>query len=190
MPGKQAQITRGNCMITITTESHGCAPSFVAGELTHPRIAFVEPTGADRPYPIVSDGKLLIITASDLDTSVVAEAWYALLLLRGPCLAYWAKGYALRRAIRTGEYPNCPMTLPEATAILKFFDRLQVNNCKQLTISCEYGKSRSVTTAQFLEALQRGRVLPNEGEAKNGYINRLLRLANLKEQARLSKCLR
>jgi hypothetical protein len=82
------------------------------------------------------------------------------------------------------------MTLPEATAILKFFDRLQVNNCKQLTISCEYGKSRSVTTAQFLEALQRGRVLPNEGEAKNGYINRLLRLANLKEQARLSKCLR
>lgn len=177
-------------MITITTESHGCAPSFVASELPHPRIAFIEPNSTGKPYPVSIDGKLLVITASDLDTKVVADAWYALLLLRGRRLAYWAKGYALRRAIRAGEYPNCPLTLPEAMAILKFFDRLQVNNCKELTISCEYGKSRSVTTAQFLNALQHGRVLPTELEAKNGYFNRLLRMANLKEQLRLNKCLR
>lgn len=177
-------------MITITTESHGCTPSFDASELQHPRIAFVEPNGSNRPLPVNVPGKLLVITASDLDTQVIANAWYALLLLRGPRLAYWAKGCALRRAIRAGEYPNCPMTLPEATAILKFFEHLLVNNCKELTISCEYGKSRSVTTAQFLDALQQGRVLPTEREAKNGYINRLLRLANLKEQERLKKCLR
>ncbi|WP_274644966.1 hypothetical protein [Pseudomonas serbica] len=177
-------------MITITTESHGCAPSFDASELPHPRIAFVEPSSTSRPHPVSVPGKLLVITASDLDTQVVSDAWYALLLLRGPRVAYWAKGYALRRAIRAGEYPNCPMTLPEAMAILKFFDHLHVNNCKELTISCEYGKSRSVTTAQFLDALQQGRVLPTEREAKNGYINRLLRLANLKEQERLNKCLR
>jgi len=177
-------------MITITTESHGCSPSFVASEQSHPRIAFIEPSEATPPSPIVSPGKLLVISASDLDTNIIAEAWYALLLLRGPRLSNWAKSHALKRSIKAGEFPNCPMSLPDAEAILRFFEHLRVNNCRELTISCEYGKSRSVTTAQFLDRLQRGSTLPTELEAKNGYINRLLRLAEMKERERLSKYMR
>lgn len=163
-------------MINIKTESHGMSPSFPLTPIDTPRIAFVEPLRGRQPVP-VREGGLLTVPASDLSLEAVRGDWLNRLLAWGEPFCSWAKTHALKRSIGQGEYPNCPLSLTDAKVILAFFEEIRLAGCSQLTISCEYGKSRSVTTAQLLDAYQNGKVLPAPAEAKNGHFIMMLVLA-------------
>ena len=163
-------------MINIKTESHGLCPSFPATSMDTPRIAFVEPVAGRQPVPI-REGGLLIVPASDLSLEAVRGEWYSPLLGLGEPFCSWAKSYALKRSIRQGEYPNCPLSLTDAKVVLAFFEELRRAGCKELTISCEYGKSRSVTTANVLNSYQRGVMVSVEQAAKATHFNTMFSVA-------------
>jgi hypothetical protein len=160
----------------ITTESHGAFPTEQSLKSSAPRIAFVNSDDTDRYLRATQvSPDLLIIGADDIGEGTTLS-WLSTLINVPPTLSNLVKRQVWASSRRSG-FPFAPMSLGDAIALLDFHAQLQARGVEHLVISCEYGKSRSVTTSRFL----RGH-LHNEGQATlepipNPWVNQMLELA-------------
>lgn len=160
----------------IKTESHGSFPSpfdFMDGKA---RIAFFN---SDREGSFLKGQEphehLLVLGVDDLDVWAV-PAWIRGLLVLPEGLSYRVKRYALNQAIGRGEQPSAPMAMGDAQRVLDFVNTLKTKGVSELVISCEYGKSRSVTLARFLRRYL-GEVADTPEKVPNAWIDYLMQLA-------------
>lgn len=113
------------------------------------RIAFVDANPGCVIEPMMDNtGRLLVITANDLRPGQINR------FTQWACgLSLWLsdrfKVHLLRKSIRQGDMPCCPMSLTDAVEILNFINKHEAGNSDCL-VTCAYGKSRSVTTVHFL----------------------------------------
>lgn len=166
----------------ITTEAHGAFPTPATLSSSGPRIAFVN-SDDHASYLRASrvSKELLIIAADDISEEAISS-WLQPLLKLPPSLSYVAKLH-LWRGSRAKGFPSAPMAYGDAVAILSFFEELNAAGAEHLTISCEYGKSRSVTTAGFIrEYIQ----FATRGQAQsypNPWVKKMLELARERNPA-------
>lgn len=159
----------------ITTEAHGAFPTLksLAGG---PRIAFVNSDDQANYLRASRASKDLLILAADDISEEAISSWLQALLKLPPALSYVSKLH-LWRSSRSKGFPSAPMSYGDALAILSFFAELNAGGAEHLIISCEYGKSRSVTTASFIrEHIQ----FATRGQAQsypNLWVKKMLELA-------------
>jgi hypothetical protein len=165
----------------IRTESHGSFPTMADLPKDKARIAFFN---SDRTGSLLKGeephDRLLVLGVDDLDVQAI-PAWIRGLLVLPQGLSYRVKRFALNQAISRGEQPSAPMAVGDAHRVLEFVNRLQKEGAGELVISCEYGKSRSVTLARFLDQHLFEREVMSE-KVPNAWIDYLMKLA-LKNRA-------
>lgn len=142
----------------ISTEAHGMNPGAAAFDKAVPRIAFVT-ASLGRVTPIRHSENLLLVGADDISASAI-PLLVRRLLLSPPVLSTRIKRLCLHQSKGSG-YPAAPMCLRDGLNILEFYEFHKGRGAKDLVISCEYGKSRSVTTASFLALLLEGHAVVN-----------------------------
>lgn len=136
----------------ITTEAHGSFPNAASLPKNGPRIAFVnsDDKGTYLRATRISED-VLVLAADDISEESISRLWQSLLRLPG-CLSYASRRYLWRQSKAKG-FPSAPLCLADARALLAFVDDLERSGHQHLTISCEYGKSRSLTAANFIRSL-------------------------------------
>lgn len=160
----------------ITTEAHGSFPTEKSLKSNTARIAFVNTDDTDR-YLLATEVShdLMIIAADDISEGSTLF-WLRPFVNLPLALSGILKRQVWASSRRTG-FPSAPMSVADAVTLLDFFDKLRERHIEHLVISCEYGKSRSVTTARFIRAN-----LQNDEAAKlepipNAWVNQMLELA-------------
>lgn len=157
--------------IAISTEAHGLNPVFSPPEPGHARIAFIEPVPRKSVLPEMRfDDNLLIIKATDVD-----YAQFGLFTQIGLSLGFSLDTFYKRFFLannRSGAYPCAPMSLTDALAIVDFTEYAVKRGINHITISCEFGKSRSVSTANVMRAFLTGEDFPEK--AVNQYVRDLV----------------
>lgn len=141
--------------MNIKTEAHGSFPNAASLSKSGPRIAFVNSDDKGtylRATRIAED--VLVLAADDISEESISLVWQSLLRLPG-CLSYTSKRYLWRQSKARG-FPSAPLCLGDARALLAFVDDLEKAGHQHLTISCEFGKSRSVTAANFIRSCAQG----------------------------------
>lgn len=133
----------------ITTEAHGSFPTQKSLASSGPRIAFVNSDDLATHLRASRAAKDVLILAADDISEDAIPSWIQALLKLPPALSSITKHHLWRGSLDKG-FPSAPMSYGDAVAILDFFVELNRSGVDKLTISCEYGKSRSVTTASFL----------------------------------------
>lgn len=134
----------------ISTCAHGAFPDLKSLAHSGPRIAFVN--GDSRPFAARGThevGNLLIVVADDLSRDQIHPASRIMLQAFGFVASVYKRLY-LRHSAASGS-PHVPMAVSDAHAILAFVERVLAGGAKELLVSCEYGKSRSVSLAGFLD---------------------------------------
>lgn len=157
--------------LTIFTEAHGLRPSPAQPDPDQARIAFVEPVPGQciRAQRHFND-TLLIIKASD--AGYAQFGFFSQLgLAMGAQLDLRYKRWFLAQSTQDA-YPFAPMCLSDALAVVDFIQSVQDKGLAQLVISCEYGQSRSVTTAHVLSAFLDRQDMPER--TINQYVRDLL----------------
>ena len=162
--------------MNITTEAHGSFPSDTDFPKDKARIAFFN---SDRAGSLLKGkephDRLLVLGVDDLDVLAI-PAWVRGLLVLPQGLSYRVKRFALKQALGRGEQPSAPMAVGDAHRILEFVNKLKKEGVTELVISCEYGKSRSVTVARFLQQHLFPHGLSKE-KVPNAWVDYLLNLA-------------
>jgi predicted protein tyrosine phosphatase len=160
----------------ITTEAHGSFPTDKSLASSTARIAFVNTDDTDRYLRATQVSPDLMIMAADDISEESTLAWLRPVVNLPLTLSDIVKRQVWASS-RRGGFPSAPMSVADAVALLEFYDKLQERGVDHLIISCEYGKSRSVTAARFLRA-----ILQNDESAKlepipNTWVNHMLELA-------------
>lgn len=168
----------------ISTCGHGAFPDLKSLAHAGPRIAFVN--GDSRQFAARGThevGDLLIVVADDINRSQIS--YFARIMLALPAtISSRYKRYLLRGSAVSG-YPSVPMAIDDAVTILEYFERARANRATELVISCEYGKSRSVTVARMIEAYMMGFDITKDG-VPNAWVGWLLHVAMTKRNCQLS----
>lgn len=164
----------------ITTMAHGSFPTINDLKREVPRIAFVN---SDEKSSFLKaelvDENLLIIAADDIDVFAI-PAWQRGFLVLPATLSYRVKKYIWSSSKKEG-FPSAPMAIGDAEAILGFIENLKASGAQTLTISCEYGKSRSVTAARYIQNAIFG--APAHSDlVPNAWVAYILGVAHLKQQ--------
>jgi hypothetical protein len=149
----------------ITTEAHGAFPTDKFLKASGPRIAFVN---SDEFASYLRASKVahnvLVIAADDISEDAI-PGWIQRLLKLPATFSYVVKRH-LWKGSRAQGFPSAPMSHGDAQAIMDFYRELETSGVDHLVISCEYGKSRSVTTANFirehLQFIERDANYPNK----------------------------
>ncbi|MBB4865379.1 hypothetical protein HNP46_004260 [Pseudomonas nitritireducens] len=169
------------------TEKHGNNPDKGNFDADFPRIAFLNATcGWTAMQPQSPHRNLLMVMADDLVRKTIFHGLTGL-LERNDMLSFQGKKWAWENSTKTG-FRSAPMCLADGRRIIEFYLEHKQRGTKVLTVSCEYGKSRSVTTANFLQAVDQGLSPPADTDAPNEHISRQLRMAwdeHLKRQSRV-----
>lgn len=159
----------------ISTCAHGAFPDLKSLAHAGPRIAFVN--GDSRQFAARGThevGDLLIVAADDLSPDQIHPASRMMLQAHGPIPRFYKRLY-LRHTAAKG-CPHVPMAVSDAHAILAFVERVSASGAKELLVSCEYGKSRSVSLAGFLD--QHFFTRAAIGRVPNPWVSGLLELAS------------
>lgn len=157
----------------ITTEAHGAFPQLTDLRADIPHIAFVNSSSDGLHLTGTASGdNLLVLAADDLDVMAI-PAWIRGLLVLPEHLSYRVKRYSLKQSRISGQ-PSAPMSIGDARQILAFVQRHQDAGAQELLISCEYGKSRSVTVARFLNEAVFKRVTPSVEKVPNAWVYYLM----------------
>lgn len=164
----------------ITTETHGSFPSI--GDFS-PGVARIAFFNSDREGEYLKGQapheRLLVLGVDDLDAGAIPTLIRGFLVLPEG-LSYRVKRYALNQAISQGEQPSAPMAIGDAHRVLEFVNKLKKEGVDELVISCEYGKSRSVTLARFLRRYL-GEVVDTQERIPNIWIDYLMQLAEKRQ---------
>ena len=173
MPGN---IAINKISMKITTEAHGAFPTEQGLSSSIARIAFVNTDDTDRYLRAKEVSPDLLMIAADDISEASTLSWLSPTANLPPALSGLLKRQVWASSRRTG-FPSAPMSLADAVDLLYFFELLRVRNVEHLIISCEYGKSRSVTAARFIKAH-----LLNDESAMlepipNAWVNQMLELA-------------
>lgn len=164
----------------ITTEAHGSFPTEKFLRESGPRIAFVNSDEFASYLRASQVSKNVLILAADDISEEAIPSWVQGLLKLPPALSYITKRHLWRHANSKG-FPNAPMSLGDAMAVLNFYSDLEASGAEHLIISCEYGKSRSVTSASFIrEHIQMSKSKYNLSYP-NQWIKKMLELARDKQ---------
>lgn len=161
--------------MNIVIEAHGSFPAIYQFDSTVPRIAFFNQNNPKAFLDTqIHHDNLLVIGANDMDEeSLGCIEWFFLQLPSPVCS--WAKRWSFNRS-RKHDDSYAPMNLLDAIAILEFFWTKRIEGHSDIIVSCDYGKSRSATTALFLLAVLGGS-LKEESVAPNKWVHRLLKRA-------------
>lgn len=165
--------------IKLTTKAHGAFPTVQSLISDIPRIAFVN-SDEKGTYiePQLIDNKLLIVGADDIDVLSI-PAWTRGFLVLPAYLSYRVKRYSHSQA-KSSSFPCAPMSIGDATQIVDFYRTLEEEGATELVISCEYGKSRSVTTANFIKNKLQANVDQDPLSIPNAWVDYLLNFAKSK----------
>jgi hypothetical protein len=157
----------------ITTEAHGAFPQLTDLRADIPHIAFVNSSSDGLHLTGAASGdNILVLAADDLDVMAI-PAWIRGLLVLPEHLSYRVKRYALKQSRINGQ-PSAPMAIGDARQILTFVQKHMDAGAGELLISCEYGKSRSVTAARFLNEVVFKRVAPSVEKVPNAWVYYLM----------------
>jgi len=154
----------------IRTCAHGMNPSI--GDLTEacPRIAFVSAT-SKLIVPRMVTARLLVVGADDISMSAIPKLAQWALQLPAPLSNSFKRLY-LHQSAGSG-YPAAPMAIEDGLKILEFIDMHQRLRSQELMISCEYGKSRSVTLAGVLGSIMAFRTA-DEPRTPNAWVKQVM----------------
>lgn len=167
----------------IRTCAHGVNPSI--DDLTghYPRIAFVS-ASKTMIVPQQVNHKLLVIGADDISMAAIPRMAQWALQLPAPLSNAFKRLY-LHQSADSG-YPAAPMAIEDALKILAFIDLNQRIRSQELIISCEYGKSRSVTVAGMLGPIMAFRSA-SEPRTPNAWVKHLMQVAMDKQSEVIEK---
>lgn len=164
----------------ITTEAHGAFPTMSNLAESGPRIAFLNSDDqCSYLRASMASKNVLILNADDISEDAI-PGWLQKLLQLPPAISNITKHHMWRSSRKQG-FPSSPMSYGDGVAILNFFRALRASGAEHLVISCEYGKSRSVTTASFL----REHVLAESDKHPypNTWVRKMLHLAKEKNDS-------
>lgn len=119
---------------------------------------------------------VLIINADDISEDAI-PGWLQQLLSLPPAISNITKHH-MWRGSRSKGFPISPMSYGDGLAIISFFQELRAAGAEHLMISCEYGKSRSVTTASFLREHLLNENCEQAHTYPNNWVKKMLILAN------------
>lgn len=157
----------------IRTCAHGLSPTVADLTGAFPRIAFVS-ASAKLIVPQQVTPKLLLVGADDISMGAIPRLAQWALQLPAP-LSNGFKRLYLHQSAGSG-YPAAPMAIEDGLKILEFIDMHQRLRSQELTISCEYGKSRSVTLAGMLGTIMSFRNA-DEARTPNAWVKQVLQAA-------------
>lgn len=162
--------------MNITTEAHGAFPTEKSLRSSTPRIAFVNCDNTEHNLTATQVTPDLLIIAADDISEGATISWLSSLVRLPPSLSNLVKRQVWASSRRSG-FPSAPMSLGDAIAILDFYEQLQERSVEHLIISCEYGKSRSVTTSRFLRGYMQDDAPAKLEPIPNTWVNQMLERA-------------
>lgn len=161
----------------IRTCAHGLNPGIDDLSGPYPRIAFVS-ASKTMIVPQQVNPKLLLVGADDISMAAIPKMAQWALQLPAPFSNTFKRLY-LHQSADSG-YPAAPMAIEDALKIIAFIDLHQRIRSQELIISCEYGKSRSVTLAGMLGSIMAFRSA-SEPRTPNAWVKHLMQVAMHKQ---------
>ena len=161
----------------IRTCAHGVSPGIDELIGPYPRIAFVS-ASKTLIVPQQLNHKLLLVGADDISMAAIPRVAQWALQLPAPFSNAFKRLY-LHQSADYG-YPAAPMSIEDALKILGFINMHQRMRSQELIISCEYGKSRSVTLAGVMGSIMSFRSA-SEPRTPNAWVKHLMQVAMRKQ---------
>jgi hypothetical protein len=160
----------------ITTEAHGAFPTEQSLKSKVARIAFVNTDDTDRYLQATEVSPDLMIIAADDISEGSTLSWMKPLANLPPAISSLMKRQLWASSRRTG-FPSAPMSSSDAVRLIEFYEKLKGRGVEHLIISCEYGKSRSVTTARFIRANLQNDEAATLEPIPNAWVDQMLELS-------------
>ncbi|MBD8088999.1 hypothetical protein IFT48_03320 [Pseudomonas fluorescens] len=167
----------------IRTCAHGLSPSVADLTGAFPRIAFVN-ASAKLIVPQQVTSKLLLVGADDISMGAIPRLAQWILHLPSPLSNAFKRLY-LHQSAGSG-YPAAPMAIADGLKIIEFIDMHQHIRSQELLISCEYGKSRSVTLAGVLGPIMAFRNV-DEARTPNAWVKQVMQAAMSQKSEMMKK---